>query len=234
MKTIKQQSTRMAKLQPQFLEKLHYKLRYNSWPRLLVNALKRFGITILPYYVFYRDITGSPKQPDLDGYEFVELTAVDMPLIAALPLAHSHEQTYQLRLQNKQRCYALRQQDEIFAFCWMDPDHFSFKGEGKTLQADEAYIYDIYTLPIKRGHHLAPKLNACYTNKLRAEGIRTVIGVVDTMNQPSLNYVRKIGCQVQQKKLYLNIFGLINKSIVLEVFTDKSSTQPAEKQDSIT
>jgi hypothetical protein len=224
----------MTTLHPQLLEKLHYKLRYNSWPRLFVNTLKRFGITILPYYVFYRDITGPPKQSDLEGYEFVELTAVDMPLIATLPLVHNNEQTYQLRLKNKQHCYALRQHDEVFAFCWMDPFHFSFKGEGKLLQDDEAYIYDIYTMPLKRGHHLAPKLNACYTNKLRAEGIRTVIGVVDTMNLPSLNYVRKIGCQVQQKKLYLNIFGLINKSIVLEVFADKYLTSPADKQQSIT
>jgi len=229
MKTIQQQFSRMATIHPQLLAKLHYKLRYNSWPRLIVNGLKRFGITLLPYYVFYRDIADPAKQPDLDGYEFTELTAADMPLIAALPLVHSNEQTYQLRLQNEQRCFALRQHDEIFAFCWMDSDHFSFKGEGGSLQADEVYIYDIYTLPIKRGHHLAPKLNACYTNKLRAEGIRTVIGVVDTMNLPSLNYVRKIGCRLQQKKIYLNIFGLINKSFLLQVYADKTPARPDEQ-----
>lgn len=221
-------------LQPGLLVKLRYKFRYNSWPRLAVNALKRIGITVLPYYVFRRDIAGPPKQPNLEGYEFDELTAQDMPRIARLPMAHSDEQTYRLRLRNGQRCFAMRQGSEIFAFCWMDPGRCNFAGERFTLQADEVYIYDIYTTPSQRGRNLAPILNACYTERLRAEGIRAVFGVVDSMNRSSLNYVKKIGSQVQRKNLYLNVFGLLRKSIVLEVFVDAAPNNPAEKRGPIT
>jgi len=216
--------------QPGLLAKLRYKLRYNSWPRLIVNVLKRIGITILPYYVFRRDISGPPKQPSCEGYEFSELTTEDMPRIARLPLVHSSEQTYLLRQRNGQRCFALRQDGELCAFCWMDPDRFSFVGEGEALQADEAYLYDIYTTPSQRGHNLAPILNACYTELLRAEGIRIVLGVVDSMNRSSLNYVRKIGSRVQRKNLYLNLFGLMKKSIVLEVLADEESPRPIENR----
>jgi len=212
------------------LEKLRYKLRYNSWPRLIVNALKRIGITILPYYVFRRDITDPPKPQGCVGHEFVELTTEDIPQIARLPLVHSNEQTYRRRLHNGQRCFALKQNGEFCAFCWMDPACFSFAGEGNALQTGEAYIYDIYTAPSQRGHNLAPMLNACYTETLRTEGFHAVIGVVDSMNRSSLNYVRKIGSQVQRKNLYLNLFGLLKKSIVLEILVDEKSSGPAENQ----
>jgi len=198
-----------------------------------MNALKRIGITVLPYYVFRRDIAGSPKHPELEGYEFIELTAEDMPRITGLPMVHGDEQTYRQRLRNGQRSFALRQGDEILAFCWMDPERCSFAGEGFTLQADETYVYDIYTTPSQRGRNLAPILNACYTEMLRAEGIRTVFGVVDSMNRASLNYVMKVGCQVQRKNLYLNLFGLLEKSIVLEVLVEAKSTDSTEQRDSV-
>jgi len=212
---------------PGLAEKLRYRFRYNSWPRLIVNALKRAGITILPYYVFRREIPDPPPHPDCKGYEFAELTAQDIPQIAGLPLVHCDEQTCRRRMRDGQRCFAIRRGGEICAFCWMDPDCFSFAGEGRALQADEAYIYDIYTAPAQRGHNLAPLLNACYTEKLYTEGVHAVLGVVDSMNRSSLGYVRKIGSRVQRKNLYLNLFGLVKKSIVLEILADEKHRNPA-------
>jgi len=208
---------------PGFLAKLRYKFRYNSWARLGMNALKRIGITVLPYYVFHRDITGQQKHPDLEGYEFGELGAEDMPRIADLPLVHSSEQTYRRRLRDGQRCFALKQGGDICAFSWMDSDHCSFSGERFTLQADEVYMYDIYTALDRRGQNLAPMLNACYSERLRAEGIRIILSIVDSLNRSSLNYVTKVGCVAQRKKLYLNIFGLLEKSIVLKIFVEPTA-----------
>ena len=209
--------------QPRLLAQIRYKLRYNSWSRLFVNALKRIGITILPYYVFRRDISGPPKKPICEDYEFAELTAKNISQIARLPMVHSDERTYRIRLNSGQRCFGLRQDDEFCAFCWMDPDRFSFVGEGIMLQSDEVYIYDIYTIPAKRGRELAPILNACYTEMLRAEGIHAVLGIVDSMNRSSLNYVRKIGSRIQRKNLYLNLFGLVEKSIALKIYAEETS-----------
>ncbi len=211
--------------QPGWLDKLCYKLRYNSWPRLTMNALKRIGLTILPYYVFRRDITIAEKHPAPDSYEYGELTSEDMPDVAALPLVHSSEQIYRTRLSNGQRCFALKREGVICAFSWMDPNHFSFPAERTTLRSDEVYMYDIYTTLAMRGQNLAAILTACYTAKLRAEGVSTILSVVDSFNRPSLNYIKKAGGRMQRKNLYLNFFGLIEKSIVLKVYDANSGAE---------
>ncbi len=79
-------------------------------------------------------------------------------------------------------------------------------------------MYDIYTTLAMRGQNLAAILTACYTAKLRAEGISTILSVVDSFNRSSLNYIKKAGGRMQRKNLYLNFFGLIEKSIVLKVY----------------
>jgi len=204
-----------------YLAKLRYRLKYNSWPRLLMNALKRIGIKVLPYYLFHVDISRPSKVTALEGYDFIELTAEHMRGIAELPLVHGDEETFCRRLSHGHRCFSLWQGGEICVLCWMDPECCSFGGEEYALEVDQGYFYDIYTPPSKRGGSLAPLLiNACYTEKLRAEGISTILGVVDSMNYSSLSFVRKIGGQAQRKSLYLNFFGLVKKTIVLEVIVD--------------
>lgn len=200
------------------LGKLRYKFQYNSWSRLIVNALKRFGITILPYYVFRRRVSGQPRAPELGEMTFAELVVKDMPQIACLPLAHSNEDTYRSRLAAGQRAFGLKQRDEIIAFCWMDTRGFSFPGEGDSLRPGEVYIYDIYTIPERRGQGVAPLLNACYTKSMHDEGFHTFLGVIDSMNHPSINYVRKTGSRAERKNLYLNLFGFYEKNFLLATY----------------
>jgi len=103
----------------------------------------------------------------------------------------------------------------------VDPASFSFVGEKVALLSGEAYVYDIYAIPTQRGRNLASILNADYTELLHGEGVSTVIGVVDAFNRSSLNYVRKVGCIVRRKNLYLNLFGLVKK-IMLENLAEKN------------
>ena len=197
------------------LGKLRYRFQYNSWLRLIINALKRVGITILPYYVFRRTVSTAPKPPLLKNMEFAELSADDMAHIAGLPLVHGSEATYFKRLAEGQRVFGLRQAGEVVAFCWFDPDCFSFPGEGDGLRPEEVYIYDIYTRPDRRGQGIAPLLNACYTKSMHDEGFRDFLGVIDSLNRPSISYVRKVGSQAERKSLYLNLFGIVEKTYLL-------------------
>ncbi len=200
------------------LEKIRYKLRYNAWPRLVVNVLKRLGIILLPYYLFRRSL-GTPVHPvDRGDWELIELCEEDMPQLASLPLVHGNEQTYRQRIRNGQRALALRRGREFGAFCWLDPEYCSYAGEGFRLPDDEIYSYDIYTVPALRGMNLAPLLNALYSERLRQEGYRSVCSVVDVWNKPSLNYVRKIGAVAHRKNLYISIFGVFRRSFVMRRF----------------
>lgn len=197
---------------------LRYKLAYNSPLRLTINVLKRLGITALPYYLFYRSLAGPLRNPDLGSREFTELGPRDADRLGVLPMVHATEAEFQRRFSLGQRCFALLEDGQIMAFCWMDPRRCSFPGENFELAAGEAYAFDIYTLPSERGRSLAPLLNARFSDQMRHEGVEVIVGVVDTMNRPSLSFAAKIGCQPRRKSLYLRIFRLVETSIELESY----------------
>ncbi len=199
-------------------ERIRYKLRYNSWPRLLVNGLKRFGIVVLPYYLFRRSLNLPAQAVERGDWELLELGADEMPRLAALPLVHGDEKSYRDRIQKGQRAFALCRGGEVGAFCWMDPVRCSYAGEGFQLQDDEIYLYDIFTALELRGMNLAPLLSSLYSKQLHQEGYRHVYSVVDAWNKPSLNYIRKIGARAERKNLYINLFGIFKRSIVLRRF----------------
>jgi hypothetical protein len=213
------------------LATLRYKIRYNPLPRLILNALKRVGITILPYYLFRRPLAVPGKMPDRGPFQFLELHDDAMADIAAMPMVSSGEQAYRGRLQQGQRCFGLRRSDETVAYCWMDSRECRVNGEWFPLRAGEVYAYDIYTLPRLRGQNLAPLLNACFSDMLRESGITTVYSVIDYYNRPSLNFAEKIGARAQRLNLYIRLFGLFEKSVVLKQFaSDPAHDQAARCQ----
>ena len=145
-------------------------MRYNSWPRLVINALKRVGITVLPYYLFRRPLAESSRELDDTGWQFRELTVDDVPALARLPMVHGNAEIFRERLLNGQRSFALTRDGEIFTFNWADPDACSYPGENFTLADDEIYLYDIYTVPEQRGNNLAPLFSAHYSQQLAGRG----------------------------------------------------------------
>jgi GNAT superfamily N-acetyltransferase len=200
------------------LETLRYKLRHYPLPRLIMNAMKRAGITIIPYYFCaystdYRRPANESRQ-----YRLVELGPDDMPRVAALPMSHSTEETYRGRLRLGHRCHGLLLGDQLVAYSWLDPVRCSYGGEGFALAPGEVYAYDLFTAPGERGRDLAPLLIACRNELLRANGIRTVCTVVDYFNHPSLAVGKKVGSRRKRLNLYIRIFGLVETSLVLKTF----------------
>jgi len=189
------------------LATLRYKLRYNPLPRLAINGLKRLGITLLPYYLFDRQLVPDSLPAVSARDELVLLGQADMATIAAMPMANSPERDYQSRLAKGQRCYGLRTDGELVGYCWMDPARCSFPPEDFALPEDAAYAFDIYTLPARRGENLAARLNALFHRRMYSEGVRTMYSVVDRYNLPSLRFASKIGVRPRHLALHLRLFG---------------------------
>jgi len=193
------------------------RIRYNPLPRLFINALKRIGIVVLPYYVFRHDLV--PLQcPELDraGTRLVELQEADMAGIAALPMANSTERAFRERLRQGNRCFGLELHGELVSYCWMSTGRVKVNGEYLDLGPDEAYAFDIYTRPDRRGSNLAPLLNSVFNDMLYASGVRTVMSTVDYYNYPSLRFAAKVGARRHQLRLYLRLFGLWERSFLLK------------------
>ncbi len=200
---------------------LRYKLRYNPPPRLLINALKRIGITIMPYYLTLRSVPDTRSTLDRNHCSLVELGPESMAEIAAMPMAHATEAIYRKRLALGQHCFGLVIDRQLLGYCWMDPSRCSYGGEGFELADDEAYGFDIYTLPSERGRNLAPLLNACFSDRLEEMAIRNIYGVIDRYNRPSLRFAEKIGARRIRLNLYVRLFGLFERSWILRRYTDE-------------
>jgi len=197
------------------LATLRYKWRYSPLPRLAIGALKRIGISVLPYYLFRRPLEPARGQPAGAAGDLVQLGADDMTAIASMPMANSAEHEYRARLSRGQRCYGLRIDGELVGYCWMDPQRCSFPAEDFTLPPGAAYAFDIYTVPSRRGENLAARLNALFHARMLDEGVDTMYSVVDYYNLPSLRFASKIGVRPLHLALYLRIFGLYQRTIVL-------------------
>ncbi len=200
---------------------LRYKLRYNPPQRLLINAFKRIGITVLPYYLTLRSLPDTRSTLDRSHCSLIELGPEAMAQIAAMPMAHATEAVYRERLSLGQRCFGLMLDGRLVGYCWMDPARCSYGGEGFALAEDEGYCFDIYILPSERGCNLAPLLNACFSDRLEELGIRRMYGVIDRYNRPSLRFAEKIGARRIRLNLYVRLFGLFEKSWVLRRYADE-------------
>jgi hypothetical protein len=205
------------------LRNLRYKIRYNPLPRLALNALKRLGIVILPYYLLQRCLADTVRHVDKTGVRLVELGEADMDRIAAMPMANNSADTYRSWLRRDQHCFGLLQNEELAGFCWMDPKYCSFSGQGLPLAAGQVYAYDIYTVPSQRGRNIAPLLNACFSDWLRESGVTHVVSVIDYFNRPSLSFAAKIGARPKQLNLYLRLFGLYDKTFLLKTFAESET-----------
>ena len=202
------------------IRNLVYKVRYNPLPRLALNALKRLGIVILPYYLLHRCLADTVRTVDKTGVWLVELGEADMDRIAAMPMANNSAATYRSWLRRDQRCFGLLVNEELTGFCWMDPKYCSFSGQGFPLDAGQVYAYDIYTLPSQRGRNIAPLLNACFSDWLQNSGVTHVVSVIVYFNRPSLRFAAKIGARPKRLNLYLRLFGLYEKTFLLKTFAD--------------
>lgn len=165
---------------------LRYRIRYNPPQRLVLNALKRVGIIVLPYYVFARRLVPAAGNGPGGNTGLVELGAQDMARIAAPPLSTNSETTFRNRLLEDHRCFGLTVGGTLLAYNWMSPVSCKVNGEWLELRPDQAYAYDIYTVPEQRGRNLAGMLNAHFSEWLLSRGVTTVLSVVDYYNRPSL------------------------------------------------
>jgi GNAT superfamily N-acetyltransferase len=197
------------------LQELRYKIRYNPLPRLLLNGLKRLGITLTPYYLLRRSLVATRKPAAPPGAALVELGQADMAGLAGMAMANSTADEFERRLGEGHRCFGLRLEGELVGYCWMDPQRCSYPGEGFTLADDAAYAYDIYTAPAQRGRNCAPLLNGLFSERLAAEGIRTIYSTIDYYNRPSLRFAAKIGAQRLRLNVYVSLFGLLRRSFCL-------------------
>lgn len=175
--------------------------------RWVLYRLGQLGIAIHPYVIVRegQDTALAPIPLDsrftagfIDASDTDELVRVE-PGIAS-------EQCID-RFRRGLLCYAIKEGDRIVAKMWCDLEAFNFPPSYRSLDRDEAYLFNAYTDPTVRGHNLAPFMRQqCYA-ALRAMGRRRFYSYTDFFNTASRRFKAKLGAVDEDLCAQLTLFG---------------------------
>src|SRR6266550_844762 len=180
----------------------YYKLGvpwYGVVLRILIDNVSKLGLRIEPYHLFLEGL-GSPRAPIVPaagaGYEIGFLDAGDIREIARMPGRNLSEDDLLSRFQKGMLCLGVKQSGAIVAFTWCNLDECAIeKHRLFTLRADEASLFDAYTIESFRGRELAPYMRyRCY-EELAKLGRHRCYSVTVVLNTPAVRFKRKLGAQ---------------------------------------
>jgi hypothetical protein len=179
--------------------------------RILIDTVSKLGLRIEPYHLFLEGL-GNLRAPIVpaarDGYEIGFLDASDMREVARMPGRNLSEEDLLCRLQNGLRCLGVKHSGAIVAFTWCNLDECAIeKHRLFSLRADEASLFDAYTIESFRGRDLAPYMRyRCY-EELAKLGRHRCYSVSVVFNTPAVRFKRKLGAQVLELGVFVEVLG---------------------------
>jgi GNAT superfamily N-acetyltransferase len=184
-------------------------LKYGLVIEAIRYRLKRVGVDIEAFYLFQGSLNDElSKASDcrFDHCSTTILTARDMDDVAKCQDWRSADNS-RSQLEDGQICLGVKVDNELAAFVWANLKEWKFKRRTYPLKKDEAYLFDMFTLPEFRGKGLAPiALDRCY-RKLDAMGIKKFFSVSDFFNTPVIVLHKKIGSIFLRLVIEINLFN---------------------------
>ena len=89
-------------------------------------------------------------------------------------------------------CVALKKSGKVAAYCWADPEEYSFRPEFSPLGPRDAYLYNAFTLEEFRGMGLAPYMRKHCYEVLRAQGYQRLFSITEYFNTSAISFKRKL------------------------------------------
>ena len=171
------------------------KLRYSNWLRLIFDTAAKFGVRITPYFVALEGEwdDGPPElEAGFDAYQCRRLSIDDMGPLSQIPGRPISERQLIQRLHDGHLCFGLVKDGRVVSFSWVNPQE-ALSGLCRfSLQAHEAYYYDLYTLHAFRGRQLALYLRHQTYRHLLKLGLTRYYSVIDALNTPAVKFKRKL------------------------------------------
>ena len=143
----------------------------------------------------------------MDDYEVKFLTADDMPALATIPGRLPTEDDLQQRLREGKRCLGIRHQGAPVVFIWCDIDTCGFEEYPLfRLQANEAYLFDAYTVETARGGGLAPFMRYRLYEELARLGRERYYSITVFFNTPAARFKAKLGARILELRVLVELF----------------------------
>ncbi|MBW2173010.1 MAG: hypothetical protein JRF69_13790 [Deltaproteobacteria bacterium] len=186
------------------------KIRYNPFPRVVLDGLAKLEIRIQPYYVVLEGLIDGvlhDLEVQRNEYELGFLGKEDMEVIGSIPFREISYEEILTRLKEGKMCFGAKQDGKLAAFSWCDIEEFNFKGLEFPLRKNEAYLFDAYTFDSFRGEGMAPYLRYQLYKELAKLGRHRLYSISERFNASSLKFKRKLNARVIGSGLYVDILN---------------------------
>jgi len=189
---------------------IRMKMRYNPFPRIVLDGLAKMQIRIQPYYVVLEGLIDGvldDLEVQRNEYEIGFLGIEDMNVIGSIPFREISYEDVLTRLEEGKMCFGAKRSGELAAFSWCDIEEFDFKGLGFPLRKNEAYLFDAYTFDSFRGRGLAPYLRYQLYKELGKLGRHRLYSISERFNASSLKFKRKLNAKVIGSGLCVDVLN---------------------------
>ena len=183
------------------------------------SVLIRIGIEFTPYYIFQESIefTEIPDNKDTTNYSSGLLGPQDMKMIGTRETGFSESNLLGF-LESGLKCIAIKNNNEIAAFMWINFTELSYKSTNIQLKNNEAYLWFMHTFDAYRGNNLAPNLRYKSYEILKEMGRDFLYSISDSFNSPAVRFKQKLNARKLKLVLFIQLFNKFRWSFILKSF----------------
>jgi len=203
-----------------FQEMIHYGLILQS----IRFKLMRNGVEFTPYYLMQEGLKFVTIIPEINGipkdYSFAFLGPDDIKTMGVAKVVgfFSEEKSLAL-LKAGGKCIALKHNEEIAAYMWIDLAEINFiKSKIIPLKSNEAYLWEIRTTESYKGKNLAPYLRYKSYEVLKEMGRDVLYSVSVCFNKPTIRFKKKLNAKKLKLLLFIQLFNKFRRHFTLKSY----------------
>lgn len=180
-------------------------------PLFVLDTLDKLQIRVVPYHLVLEGPTEKPRPPEkieTESYVFRFLDKEDMSELNGIPERMLSEQNLVQRLDEGAMCYGAIAGNHIIAFTWCNLRYCTIASHRLfTLESNEAYLFDAFTVPNYRGRGIAPYLRYLLFRELEKQDRTTMYSITMSANAPAMTFKRKLGVGKMETGIYIRLFN---------------------------
>ena len=193
-----------------YLKYVNHRLRYDSFPQLVLDILAKMGVYIQLFYIFLEGLYDKEARQWIslpEGYSIGFMKFDEMHLLAALPERNVSEIELKERLKEGMLCLGVKYNGKLAAFTWCNMKQSTFPGYRLSLKDDEAYLFDAHTTVSYRGKGIAPAVRYHLYLELAKIGKTKLYSFSDKYNAQAIRFKQKLNARIVGKGIYIRIFN---------------------------
>ncbi|OUS01339.1 hypothetical protein A9Q86_06015 [Flavobacteriales bacterium 33_180_T64] len=184
------------------------------------HAFAKIGIDIMPYYWVEEEVilTEEPKLRTDETFVFKRLKKEDLKLIISEADSINESKIHQ-SFTDGQECVGLTYNNQIAAYMFIELNDFTIKGRTFKLNPNEAYLLNMFTLPVARGKNLAPYLRYASYRYLEEKNIITKYSVSNYFNKSAIKFKKKLNSKHRKLYIHIELFKSLRSNFTLKTYS---------------